>query len=427
MAKKIQNKKLKESMKVFLLKAYNTYNDIFQENHSSHDTFIAIHLQDDTLKQTEEFKTCVQKLTADSKISPMLGKLAGTLSHKTAVGDAEMCILRFVQQLYLKKHEFDQALFDEQFFSFEELFYSDVIRFVDTSRLNYFDSEKDEIILEKGLVIKKSPRVVDPQTQIQEMSYLPHRHFSQSDFIIERKYTRPKRVDSGNGEANSPDTNEATKEMTENVELFDLVIKSLRILKSSAVFRDQSISTETLTFSVYGGISSRCSFIENIVLGDKCIVSTQEAIELRKIFSKIKNEKDTRFRIASNRLSYGLERQLDEDRILDYMIGLESLYLPDENHELTFRLSLRVGFITDKKMIDRKETYKFVKKIYNVRSKIVHGKENKLTKEDIKKLEEILRKSLKLFLYIPNKFTLDKVNNGEIVTEGVLDNIFFKR
>ncbi len=78
-------------------------------------------------------------------------------------------------------------------------------------------------------------------------------------------------------------------------------------------------------------------------------------------------------------------------------------------------------------MTERKMTFKFIKKMYGLRSKIAHGKKYELTKEDISKIEEILRQSLKIYLDKPDNFTVDKYNrNGEVTKAGILDNIYFK-
>ncbi len=63
--------------------------------------------------------------------------------------------------------------------------------------------------------------------------------------------------------------------------------------------------------------------------------------------------------------------------------------------------------------------------MYRLRSKIVHGKKYDLTKDEIVRIEEILRNSLKIFLSDPTKFSFDQFGkNGELSKEGVLDNIF---
>jgi hypothetical protein len=91
------------------------------------------------------------------------------------------------------------------------------------------------------------------------------------------------------------------------------------------------------------------------------------------------------------------------------MIGLETLYMPDGNAELSFRLSIRVAFLLSPPP-NRKDTFDFLKKMYNVRSKIVHGSEYDLKADDVSKLEELLRKSVILWIKNKNSFSGDELN-----------------
>ena len=76
------------------------------------------------------------------------------------------------------------------------------------------------------------------------------------------------------------------------------------------------------------------------------------------------------------------------------MIGLEALFLPDGNQELQYRLITRIAFNLEKELEKRVQLYKEMSKYYNERSKGVHGDTSNLKKEDVNKVEEILRKSI---------------------------------
>jgi len=417
----VNNPELKNSLVLLAKKAFTLYNDVLRLNGlspSATNTFqisIMINRLAHDINQFEEFNRCVELMNADTTIHSLLGKLVGTIAHMSTTDNAETCIARFIQQVYLDtaNTSFDLTVFNNHYEAFEELFYSGTMRFVDTVRLHNFESEADEIILEDGLAIKKLPEVQDIQTKIQEMRYRPFIQFSRSEFVIERKYTKRKLV---GGFTSEPSPEQIDRELNESVDVFDKVIKTLRILKSSAVYREHGITTETLTFSPYAGITSRLAFFENTVLGDKCSLAVQEANELKALYAKVKRANNQTFTLASSRLGFGMERRLEVDKLLDFMIGLESLYLPDGNDELTFRLSLRVAFVINHHMAERKSLFTFLRKMYGVRSKIAHGKKHELSKEDLSKTEQILRQSLKIYL-----------DNPEAFTRGVLDNIFFER
>ena len=411
--KNVANTELKDSLENLARRTFDFYNRVVSQYpippRDPNEIFYLVSELEDKIKAFNEYKQCIEVVNADVNISSLFGKLVGTVVEKFSTADADECVLQFIYQLYLEKNTFDYLTFSDHYGAFEELFYAEKLRYVDTVRLHNFATEVDEIVLEEGLVIRKLPHKVDERTKIQEMRYRPHVGFTRSDFVTEKKATKPKLVE---GISPEPSPKQVNREITESGDLFDLVIKALRILKSSAVYRDHTISTETITFSPSYGITSRSQLIEYPLLGNKCVLSANEAEELKTVFKKMKLVEDHQpFKIASNRLGFGLERRLNEDRLLDFMIGLESLYLPDGNDELTFRLSLRVAFTTSQEMEERKKTFKFLRKMYGQRSKIAHGKKNELTKDDISKIEELLRQSLKIYLDNSNAFTANNLDN----------------
>ena len=106
--------------------------------------------------------------------------------------------------------------------------------------------------------------------------------------------------------------------------------------------------------------------------------------------------------VAAKRYFYVLNKRDPEDQIIDFCIFLESLLLKgSEKMELTEKLCRRAAFVIspdDEKWYE--ETRQF-KKIYNIRSKIVHGKNidpNELP--SIAQLEEYMRKILRTTLMI---------------------------
>jgi hypothetical protein len=108
------------------------------------------------------------------------------------------------------------------------------------------------------------------------------------------------------------------------------------------------------------------------------------------------------------------------------MIGLEALYLPDGNEELSFRLSLRAALLLDSDKIERKLKYYFIRKLYRTRSNIIHGNTYTLNQMEIAQLEEILRLSIKLWIKDKTHFSKNEFSqSGKLKSEGKLDTLFF--
>ena len=83
--------------------------------------------------------------------------------------------------------------------------------------------------------------------------------------------------------------------------------------------------------------------------------------------------------VALRRFGAGLGRQSSEDRLIDYWIGLESLFLR-ESTELRFRAALRIAHLLGSTSVERLKTFDDVKTSYDARSAVVHGESHKSRK-----------------------------------------------
>lgn len=94
-------------------------------------------------------------------------------------------------------------------------------------------------------------------------------------------------------------------------------------------------------------------------------------------------------------------------RFLLLVIFLESLYLPDQEQELKFRLSVRVAkLLSNLGHGQAKEIFEKMDKIYSIRSKLLHaGKGKGLTYDIFSELTNIVRVSLALYIKNPDAFS----------------------
>ena len=124
--------------------------------------------------------------------------------------------------------------------------------------------------------------------------------------------------------------------------------------------------------------------------------------KLESIFSSLNdvdfNKKENSFLdIAKRRFGSALTRTNSIDQLIDLTISLESLFAPTPG-EITVRLSNRMATLLAKNDSQREDYWKFIKKVYNLRSGIVHGDGLRNTKINGKKytLDEILEKLVDL-------------------------------
>lgn len=85
------------------------------------------------------------------------------------------------------------------------------------------------------------------------------------------------------------------------------------------------------------------------------------------------------------------ERVREEDKLVDYWIALESLFCPDSAQELKFRASLRIAAFLGQTGEDRCEIYDAMRRSYDRRSELVHGR----TVDNIAQVAETTRRYLR--------------------------------
>ena len=85
--------------------------------------------------------------------------------------------------------------------------------------------------------------------------------------------------------------------------------------------------------------------------------------------------------LAIMRWNSAADRLTEEDKLIDYWIALESLFVPDAAQELSYRTALRIAAFLGTNGVERKQIYEQMKESYRLRSEIVHGSIRKQKKK----------------------------------------------
>ena len=104
-------------------------------------------------------------------------------------------------------------------------------------------------------------------------------------------------------------------------------------------------------------------------------VTADQVEDAKKLYYLIKRAKAKTLRqllIPTSRLIESTSREQLVDRIIDLAIALESLYLPDEDTELGFRLRLRAAKHMEESFDGRRATAHRIRAFYKARSDAVH-------------------------------------------------------
>ncbi len=96
----------------------------------------------------------------------------------------------------------------------------------------------------------------------------------------------------------------------------------------------------------------------------------------------------TSLKLALARWDSAADRLTEEDRLIDYWVALESLFVPETTQELSYRTALRIAAFIGTNGAERMQIYEQMKESYRLRSEIVHGSIRK-RKEKIGSVELI--------------------------------------
>jgi len=124
---------------------------------------------------------------------------------------------------------------------------------------------------------------------------------------------------------------------------------------------------------------------------------------------------------AINRFNSAMEKASFEDRLIDFIIALEALFLK-EPLELEYRLSIRIASFLGKTKDERNKIFQLIRRAYKTRSAIVHGgiklkKKGEFSGDELSSLEEIVRRSI--MIIIKNRkekeYLLREINSNPFV------------
>ena len=105
------------------------------------------------------------------------------------------------------------------------------------------------------------------------------------------------------------------------------------------------------------------------------IINEKTAIRIGNICKKLNKVNNNKLKLAIRRINHCFLRDEDEDKIIDAVIGLEAL-LGDRGGGITYKISMRAGVLSkklDSFTENASDICKYVKRLYDIRSQIVHG------------------------------------------------------
>lgn len=357
-----------------------------------------------------EVKACAKIMLGDVAIrrefASRISDKSGKPIEKPPIRSIYEFYLRpFLSQYFmiLKDVGLDQDTFNALYTRFEEYLYSDSLKYKIISPLAGFKSDVDVIELEKNLKIRRmseeetnklwKPRDAFVPPIIQPMDALALKYALESPFSHRKGSPLDRRI---------------------LAQVFEGVVTAFRLFKSGTVdfFFTQEIP---ILWEPYGGIAyhfkKRADYLGlNYYLEKKEI---DDFVEFWKEFRDTIVDADFHghnyLRIALKRFNLGSEEKDLENKLIDFFVAFEALYLV-EALELSYRLALRTATLLAESSQEKKEIFKFMRDAYTLRSQIVHGSPPKIRKKIVNlddyvpKLENYLRRSITKYLRMIRDF-----------------------
>lgn len=387
----MKNRQLYTSLCAFTRKIFDDYDKHCTEN----ENFFARYFgsDSDVIYHWDEYKSALAVLNSTPEVTSLFnqeirsGNITGVFRN---ANDLLINICSKYKDIY---KTYRARLFDLFYIEFEKFIFNHLVLDVFSVQLyNFSYTSNESIIINDELQIVYSPYEA-PIDDFTGKSSFWLRCSIYKKFVV------------------SSQTSSLPNPFTEALSIFSRVINSLRLIKKCNVYLDEAISHVSFNpldphISLEYGTSRHKPYL----YGNSTTFSDNELLALKLYYEYLSSSKtNSRFTTALSRLSFATERGKIIDKLIDLMIALEAIYLPDGNQELTFRLSLRAALVLNDR-VAAKPDYSFLKKMYKERSSIVHGSESNITINDIDHLEELVRKSLKLYVSDESKFSKDELD-----------------
>jgi hypothetical protein len=339
----------------------------------------------ESLTSQPEYSICVSLMDNDETISKQINKLHTLLSliqyitHWSYISH----ILKTMVRSYVRYEKVDIRRYDKLYSDLEEFLYNRRIKLVEICPLLNFDitNHPHPIMLSNHLSLR---RINDDERSLlaENLRFLG----ISLDDIIKIKYVIEYRFSLSKGFDISPEIQD--KEYPSHLKsLFASVITALRLYKEGSVVGNMLLQIVMLDLPI------RMSMLGLPILGLETRPGTEynlnktEVKEFRNFWNKYniqllnildlkitKTDHYRNIRTALSRFNSAYDKRDQADKIVDWIISLESLLSKkgDPTDSITHKLSLR-GSRLSKLPLERKEFYVKLKEAYHLRSKIVHG------------------------------------------------------
>lgn len=370
---------------------------------------ILLHSVKDKIENTKEFNIFSEVTMSDKIISSQLYTLVGTGFGRSRLELFDIAIkLIYIFLTDEAINEFDDSIFKSEYLKIETSLYSSEIEIETITPLGGFYTDTNKILLDESLSIVKlsEPEIID----FLGLGIKIGDNIGPGDFIllkyqfaIKRTFSLPKLI----GDKDLLEGIEALKSHRDRNQE-QKVLDALRLFKNGKVYSLGTVTRSTSVFS--SGISYNPGLHAKSFIQNKFQLVKDEIDDFLEFWESFRGLDISKYKfisVAIRRYSQSNERENIEDKIIDYLISAEALFLSSTSNfqgELKYRLSHRAAMFIENEAENQREVFQFMQKAYDVRSDIVHGRKLKLPKKgdgtlySLDEFSDVIETHLRLFL-----------------------------
>jgi hypothetical protein len=321
-----------------------------------------------------EYSACVNVLLADPKIKSQLWTMVGSAGLRTRSSDVSALMSRLVYLgLPRGTYTFNQEYFDAAYQTFEQAFYDEYLVYDVIAPLHN--------ILITGSVRLSDEFEISPltdddldRTHFANINLRSELHFWGDPCAI-RSTFRIRKIVGNNVEINRSGDASDQKRFAETTARVDELVNALRLYGADTVYYSAIIfRTPEWLFSDERVFHTRMH-------AHVPLVYEQDEAWLRnfsKFWQLLQSDRIRKRKAlvrAIRRFGYALERPFNEDRLVDFIIACESLFLSDSpaQKNLSNTLAQRVAYLLGNNAAGRTTVFHNIKQAYKLRNAVVHA------------------------------------------------------
>lgn len=369
---------------------------------------VQTHHIDEEIKKTKEYFDFTNLITQNSDISCHFNASVSTATYSQRLTTLDLpfwAVNEFLGNDGIIDFNLDR--FNAIYFKVEDAFYNQNIEYENITPLCGFTMECSELLLSENISIVRltDDEILDFFNFGIKLGYgrcgrdlIDEVH----EFAIKVSFKLPKIID------DKPHLLQNNDFFTDKYD--QAIINAFRIYKKGTLY---PITTLRKSKSLLApGVSFKFETPVKPFIRNPYKLSNSEIDEFKLFWSEHENNFLTKktLSVGIGRFSQSTIRDNSEDRIIDLMIASEAFFLTDGNSELQYKFAHRAATYLGKDSNQKKNIYQFMKKIYDLRSKIVHGDTPKLPKKSdgsiyatlddaCDELEEYLRQTIKKMIH----------------------------